>query len=444
MSNKNTAGSNNINGIRLGSFYVTYPAVLFLALNLFVLFIAYPITKTKLLLLMGSLMLIFALACFLLTLLFPLGLSVVRKMSGTAMVDLSYLVSLTVTNIGLDKIGFTLYDYIPPMPKDNQLQELPVEYLAKGESKNLEYRIIPKVRGEFELNSVYIRGGDPFGLFQRYIAYSTQGNLVVLPKPIAINYQLPTSVSLIPFEEQSTVNLAGNSSEFLGVRDYQSGDSPKTIHWLASAKRGQLITRLYERNVAGSLSVILINNSQNDKRNPQTEHPLEYQIKLAANLAQTAVDQQYILQLATVSPESHTITRGTGQAALQEWLNILARLKNGGPFSIAHKVGETIAQLVPPIRSDQASLLIIISSGLIQKELRELSLISYRMKNTVIADIDRSSFSTEISNRNKQNLSIETSSIKNQGNRIEVFSIKSGDNLSKSASLMLQKARGAW
>lgn len=434
--NENPMPRTNV-GFRIGSWTITFQSLLLIGLDIFILLIAYPHTKTKLLLLMGSLLFVFLIIGIVLTLIFPIGLSIERKIVGTAMVELGFTLNFIVHNSGLDKLGFMIYDFIPPLHTDVQLQEFAVGYLSRGSSLQYTYRVTPIIRGDYTLESVFAKGGDPFGLFQRYIRLNAPGRLLVLPRPQPVYSQLPTSVSIIPFEEMSTVNLSGNSSEFMGVREYQNGDSPKRIHWLASAKRGQLITRLYERNVAGSLSIVLLNNSQNDRRNPQAEHPIEYQIKLAANLAQAAVDQQYIMQLATVSPIEETITRGTGQGVLQEWLHVLARLKDGAPFDVAKRTGDIISQLMPPVQSDQAGLLIIISSGLLKDEQLALGLIAHRMRNTTLVDIVRSSFSTNVTGKSRyeqiRDKTISSTNIK----RLNIFKVKAGDNLSSASSMLL-------
>ena len=46
-------------------------------------------------------------------------------------------------------------------------------------------------------------------------------------------------------ESDDGPEVAGGSSDFAGIREYQAGDSPKHIHWRQYAKTGELYTKSF-------------------------------------------------------------------------------------------------------------------------------------------------------------------------------------------------------
>ena len=55
------------------------------------------------------------------------------------------------------------------------------------------------------------------------------------------NQQLPPGVHRL--------RSGGSGSELLDLRDYRTGDPPKTIAWKVSARRDRLITKVFENEV---------------------------------------------------------------------------------------------------------------------------------------------------------------------------------------------------
>lgn len=112
-------------------------------------------------------------------------------------------------------------------PTADALLEVPVNTTARG------FLTCPPVR----LSSAY-----PFGLqytWSAAINSATRG--LVYPTPVG-NKPLPRGLPLSNFSESGRL-LDGD--DFIGLREYVAGDSPKHIHWKAAASTQNLLTKMF-------------------------------------------------------------------------------------------------------------------------------------------------------------------------------------------------------
>ena len=111
-------------------------------------------------------------------------------------------------------------------------------------------------RGCFSFGPTRIRSGDLFGFFRRYTDIPERDYLLVYPRLVPLeelgipSQQLFGDIRLRSHLFQDPVLTAG-------VRDYQSGDSLKRIHWKSSARLGKLQTRVFEPTTTVDLSIFL-------------------------------------------------------------------------------------------------------------------------------------------------------------------------------------------
>lgn len=113
-------------------------------------------------------------------------------------------------------------------------------------------------RGKYHWQKIEVKSEFPFGFFRGETDLDIDHTLLVLPKPLPFSLMpLPSKPSM--FREGSFFSSITRtaSQDFSGMREYQTGDSPKRIHWKASAKAQQWIVKEYEEDLPAGVSIIM-------------------------------------------------------------------------------------------------------------------------------------------------------------------------------------------
>ncbi|MEA2575319.1 MAG: hypothetical protein QOH93_2617 [Chloroflexia bacterium] len=167
------------------------------------------------------------------------------------------------------------------------------------------YNVRCTARGEHTLGPVDLESGDVFGLFRRTQELATPQTLIVYPRYVPIE-QLGITARQ-PFGDfKATQNLATDPLRLRTIREYAYGDNPRHIHWKASARRGQLQTKLFEP--AATPQLFIYCNQDTFARiweglDPQS---LELTITVAASLANYGLEEGYMVGLRVNSFSPHS------------------------------------------------------------------------------------------------------------------------------------------
>jgi uncharacterized protein (DUF58 family) len=124
--------------------------------------------------------------------------------------------------------------------------------LKRGESAVLNYTVTFLMRGYYQLGPLQLETGDVFGLHRRFRVAGEPHFALVLPRVIPLQgYNL---ASRRPLGEIRVVHrLFEDPTRLAGVRRYQHGDPLNRIHWRATARTGEIHSRVYETSrVAGA------------------------------------------------------------------------------------------------------------------------------------------------------------------------------------------------
>jgi Protein of unknown function DUF58 len=169
-------------------------------------------------------------------------------------------VTVEVKNKGLFPIPWlVIEDWLPrdalvQMPHRIKAEglRLTLTRLAPGESKSLNYRVSFLMRGYYQLGPLTIETGDVFGLHRRFRVAAEPHFALALPKVLPLRgYSL---ASRRPMGEiHVSHRLFEDPTLVAGIRPYQPGDPMNRIHWRATARTGQLHSRICEASrVAGA------------------------------------------------------------------------------------------------------------------------------------------------------------------------------------------------
>ena len=110
-------------------------------------------------------------------------------------------------------------------------------------------------RGRYTLERLRLTTSYPFGLFRASKVVREPRTLWVYPSmgALAPAVQLPYSPAFEAGSGQS--HHRGGHQEFFGLREYQSGDSLRLVHWKSSARSSRLMVKEFERDDAQAVLV---------------------------------------------------------------------------------------------------------------------------------------------------------------------------------------------
>jgi uncharacterized protein (DUF58 family) len=151
-----------------------------------------------------------------------------------------------------------------------------------------QYRLRADQRGVLEFGPAELRSGDLFGFRQQYQELTAPDLLIVYPKVIPVTaLGLPAAH---PFGDTKALRrLLEDPLRVSGVRPYAPGDSPRFIHWRATARRGGLQTKIFDPAAAHTTALFLDLRTMRDSPGIISDY-LEYAISATASLARFLLD----------------------------------------------------------------------------------------------------------------------------------------------------------
>ncbi len=115
--------------------------------------------------------------------------------------------------------------------------------LARGV---LQVRLGPYARGVQRFGRVRIASAHPFGLFRAWTWVHTPLELVVYPAPRGA-LPMPTHTAQRP---GARARSGSGMDEWLGLRAFRDGDSPRQVDWKAYAREAPLLVKEYQASGA--------------------------------------------------------------------------------------------------------------------------------------------------------------------------------------------------
>ncbi len=186
-------------------------------------------------------------------------------------------------------------------------------------------RIRPAACGHFELAGLAVQISDWAGLFHLQRFSPCHQAVTVLPwliRPQTIAPVVkPHNVQGVP--GQHAFRRAGLSAELLGIRDYQTGDPPRTIAWKATARTGRLMSREFEMEVPIRATMVCGLTHWQYAQRPETA-VADRVITAAASIARLLLADRDPVALMLASEKGATrLPHGNGQRHLVRLLHQL-------------------------------------------------------------------------------------------------------------------------
>lgn len=182
-------------------------------------------------------------------------------------------------------------------------------------------------RGEHEFGPIQIQSGDIFGFFRRTGAIATPQTLIVYPRYVPVErLGIPARQ---PFgDSKAVLHLATDPLRLRGVREYAYGDSLRSVHWKATARRGVMQTKLFEPAATPQLLIFCNRETQAHVWEGIDREALELTITVAASLANHALEEGYMvgLQVNAFAPSSDRQMKVLPSRAPDQFTRILENL----------------------------------------------------------------------------------------------------------------------
>jgi uncharacterized protein (DUF58 family) len=238
----------------------------------------------------------------------------------------SSTIRLTLFNDAPVRLRVALLDAVP-----SQLREAPAALSVDapaGVDVETEYAIRPRERGETPVGDVYLRYQSVWGIAERWARADLAQTVVTYP-----NFDEAKRESLFLVRsrqidvERRSRRLRGAGRFFDSLREHQPGDELRDVCWTATARRGKLVTRLYQ--IERSQPIWIVLDTGRLMRARMEEHAkLDRAVNAALTVAQVALlSGDRVGLLAYGRQIKQRLAPSRGAAHLRRIVDDLARVR---------------------------------------------------------------------------------------------------------------------
>jgi len=156
-------------------------------------------------------------------------------------------------------VGGVVVDLGPPLGGRHVL----VEELARGTACEQAFSAVPTHRGRLRLESLAVASLSPLGLVATRRTLSVSAETLVLPR---VRSMSAVAERVLGASGESRTAALGEGSDLRDLRPYVVGDSPRRIHWRASAKRDWPLVKELESEASKRVRVVLADAGGDEDR----------------------------------------------------------------------------------------------------------------------------------------------------------------------------------
>lgn len=213
--------------------------------------------------------------------------------------------------------------------------------LAPHEKRHLNYTLTCRRRGYFTIGPLRLQSGGILGFAREMQGQVEPAHMIVYPKVIPLQrLGLPTRSPQVKLPANSP--LFEDPARIMGVREYEPGDSPRRIHWPATATTGDLLVKQYESAIARETLICLDMDEDHYERGKRFT-ATELAITVAASVAHHVIIKEGLpagIVTEAYDPQIDAVTRlrrppRSERAHMMSILEVLARIQvaSGAPFA---------------------------------------------------------------------------------------------------------------
>lgn len=118
--------------------------------------------------------------------------------------------------------------------------------LDANQTKNIEYKLKPLKRGEYEFGSIHVFVKSPLGIISRRYTFQHTQVLPVYPSFLQMRkFEIMAISNRLTDVGVKKLRRLGHNMEFEQVKNYVQGDDYRTINWKATARKGDLMVNSF-------------------------------------------------------------------------------------------------------------------------------------------------------------------------------------------------------
>jgi uncharacterized protein (DUF58 family) len=187
-----------------------------------------------------------------------LDLRIQRKLSRDRITpDAETTVTLTVTNRGVDIEELSLEEKIFPQLTIRDGDTRHLIRLPKGGSHTFSY-VVSGARGSYRFEGTQAVAMDISSLTRREQFIKTEQRLFIFPEFRRLKRAAIHPRRTRVYAGTIPARVGGSGIEFFGVREYQFGDSPRTVNWKVSARHVEnLYSNEYQQERVADVGIVL-------------------------------------------------------------------------------------------------------------------------------------------------------------------------------------------
>jgi uncharacterized protein (DUF58 family) len=239
-------------------------------------------------------------------------------------------------------------------------------------------------RGSYRLGSLRVRTGDPFGLFSSDMTVGHPTGIVVFPEVVALpHWRLPPA----PIDGSTPMRRRFEAASALvtGVRPYVHGDAINHVHWLSSARHGELHVKEFELEQAADVWITL-DLDRGVHAGIGTDASVEAAVTVAASVALRVLADNRAVAMTASARRTQIHQPDRGPRVEQKLLHLLANVQADGATPLAEVINGTMAQL------RRGMTLCLITGSTDRTWVRALSALRRRGVAALVILLDRASY----------------------------------------------------
>lgn len=122
-------------------------------------------------------------------------------------------------------------------------------HVPQNDERTTQYQLCPMRRGKYLFGPAQIFTRFPLGFVERGLLVDSPQEMVVYPRLGTLQSSWKRILRSSTHLTQQTRFRSGNmDDEFHHIREYRSGDDPRTIHWKTTARRNELMVREFRES----------------------------------------------------------------------------------------------------------------------------------------------------------------------------------------------------
>ena len=255
---------------------------------------------------------------------FLIGLLMIRRLTGELRVPARAVSGsdVKVTVLVTNRSRSATYDVEATLARVLNSRDSTRSHLLPGQQVGLDVHFRALKRGAYRIGPAHVGSTYPLGIVRLSQRIGQPQTLLVTPRihpmrNLRLHSGMRHQPGGIPLASQQ-----GESLEFVGVRDYRPGDSPRKIHWKLFARRGQPVVREFAQEYFSRIGIIL------DTYRPPKAKDFEAALETVASLASFLERSDSVVDFFAAGEQLILLSMGRNQGSLEGVLETLACVKS--------------------------------------------------------------------------------------------------------------------